>query len=33
MDLRLRENSWRLTLAVNVAVVIGVFFYKLARPF
>ena len=32
MDLRLRENSWRLMLAVNVAVAIGVFFYKLARP-
>jgi len=32
MDLRLRENSWRLMLAVNVAVVIGVFFYKIARP-
>jgi len=32
MDLRLREKSWRLMLAVNVAVAIGVFFYKLARP-
>jgi len=32
MDLRLREKSWRLMLAVNVAVVIGVFFYKTARP-
>ena len=32
MDLRLREKSWRLMLAVNVAVVTGVFFYKLARP-
>ena len=32
MDLRLRESSWRLMLAVNVAVAIGVFFYKLARP-
>jgi hypothetical protein len=32
MDLRLRETSWRLMLAVNVAVVMGVFFYKLARP-
>ncbi len=26
------KSSWRLMLAVNVAVVIGVFFYKLARP-
>ena len=32
MDLRLREKPWRLMLAVNVAVVIGVFFYKIARP-
>jgi hypothetical protein len=32
MDLRSRESSWRLMLAVNAAVAIGVFFYKLARP-
>ena len=31
MILRLRENPWRLMLAVNVAVLIGVFFYKLGR--
>ena len=31
MDLRVRENSWRLMLAVNVAVLIGVFLYKLTR--
>src|ERR1700709_2369824 len=31
MNLRLRENPWRLMLAVNVAVVLGVFFYKLTR--
>ena len=33
MDLRARfqENPWRLMLAVNVAVLIGVFFYKIAR--
>jgi hypothetical protein len=28
MSLRMRENPWRLMLAVNVAVVIGVFLYK-----
>lgn len=31
MNLRLRENPWRLMLAVNVAVLIGVFLYKLTR--
>ena len=30
-ELRLRENPWRLMLAVNGAVLIGVFFYKLTR--
>ena len=29
MNLRLRENPWRLMLAVNIAVLIGVFLYKL----
>jgi hypothetical protein len=28
---RFQENPWRLMLAVNVAVLIGVFFYKIAR--
>jgi hypothetical protein len=32
MNLRVRENPWRLMLAVNVAVLIGVLLYKLARP-
>jgi hypothetical protein len=31
MNLRLRENPWRLMLAVNVAVVTGVFLYKITR--
>src|SRR6202040_2098917 len=31
MNLRVRENPWRLMLAVNVAVLIGVFLYKIAR--
>lgn len=31
MNLRFRENPWRLMLAVNVAVVIGVFLYKITR--
>ena len=31
LNLRVRENPWRLMLAVNVAVVIGVFVYKLTR--
>src|SRR3954470_20655346 len=31
MNLRLREKQWRLMLAVNIAVVIGVFLYKLPR--
>src|SRR5450432_3923825 len=31
MILRVRENPWRSMLAVNVAVLIGVFFYKIAR--
>src|SRR4030081_2797776 len=29
--LRVRENPWRLMLAVNVAVLSGVFFYKITR--
>ena len=32
MNLRMRENPWRLMLAVNVAVLIGVFLYKLTLP-
>jgi hypothetical protein len=32
MNLRVRENPWRLMLAVNVAVVIGVFLYKITLP-
>jgi hypothetical protein len=31
MNLRMRENPWRLMLAVNLAVLIGVFFYKITR--
>src|ERR1035437_1546730 len=31
MYLRVRENPWRLMLAVNVAVLIGVFLYKITR--
>ena len=31
LNLRVRENPWRLMLAVNVAVLIGVFVYKLTR--
>jgi hypothetical protein len=31
MNLRVRENPWRLMLAVNAAVMIGVFLYKLTR--
>ena len=31
MNLRLRENPWRLMLAVNIAVLVGVFLYKLPR--
>src|SRR3984893_4071684 len=31
MNLRLRENPWRLMLAVNVAVIVGVFLYKITR--
>jgi hypothetical protein len=31
MNLRVRENPWRLMLAVNLAVVIGVFLYKITR--
>jgi hypothetical protein len=31
MNLRMRENPWRLMLAVNVAVIIGVFLYKITR--
>jgi hypothetical protein len=32
MNLRVRENPWRLMLAVNVAVLIGVFLYKVTLP-
>jgi hypothetical protein len=32
MNLRVWENPWRLMLAVNVAVVIGVFLYKITLP-
>jgi hypothetical protein len=31
MNLRVREHPWRLMLAINVAVVIGVFLHKLTR--
>jgi hypothetical protein len=31
MNLRVRENPWRLMIAVNVAVLVGVFFYKITR--
>src|ERR1700688_3831749 len=31
LNLRVRENPWRLVLSVNVAVLIGVFLYKLTR--
>jgi hypothetical protein len=31
MNLRMRENPWRLMLAVNAAVLTGVFLYKLGR--
>jgi hypothetical protein len=31
MNLRVRENPWRLMLAVNVAILIGVFLYKITR--
>src|SRR6266404_5031533 len=31
MNLRIRENPWRLMLAANAAVLIGVFLYKLGR--
>ncbi len=31
MKLRMRQNPWRLMLAVNVAVLIGVFLYKITR--
>jgi hypothetical protein len=32
MNLRLRENPWRLMLAVNAVVIIGVFVHKLTLP-
>src|ERR1700686_1451669 len=32
MNLRAWQNPWRLTLAVNIAVVIGVFLYKITLP-
>src|ERR1700712_4686912 len=32
MDLRTRENLWRLMLAVNVAAFIGVFLHKITLP-
>jgi hypothetical protein len=31
MNLRIRQNPWRLMLAVNVAVILGVFLYKITR--
>ena len=31
MDLRLRDKPWRLMLAVNATVLIGVFLYKIGR--
>src|SRR3954453_5638498 len=31
MNLRVRDDPWRLMLAINAAVLIGVFFYKLTR--
>src|SRR4030081_3936189 len=31
MNLRVREDPWRLMLAINVAVLIGVFLYKITR--
>src|ERR1700732_2618233 len=32
MNLRVREKPWRLMLAVNVAVLIGVFLHKITLP-
>src|SRR6202162_5816401 len=32
MNLRVRESPWRLMLAVNVAVLLGVFLYKIRLP-
>ena len=32
MNLRLWENPWRLMLAVNAAVLLGVFLHKIALP-
>src|ERR1700683_1551467 len=32
MNLRLRQNPWRLMLAVNAAVLVGVFLYKIRLP-
>ena len=32
MNLQIRENPWRLMLAVNAAVLIGVFLYKITLP-
>ena len=32
MNLRVWENPWRLMLAVNVAVLIGVFLHKITLP-
>jgi hypothetical protein len=32
MNLQIRENPWRLMLAVNVAVLVGVFLYKITLP-
>src|SRR5882762_2492862 len=31
MNLRVWENPWRLMIAVNVAVFVGVFFFKITR--
>src|SRR5579863_664126 len=32
MNLRFRENPWRLMLAINVAIFIGLFFHKIRLP-
>ena len=32
MNLHMRDNPWRLMLAVNAAVLIGVFLYKITLP-
>src|SRR3954462_4496800 len=32
MNLRMRENPWALMLAINAAIVFGVFLYKMTLP-